>query len=123
MSDFARRGARRLTDSRHGESTFTSGPSRPAVSRRCDEARYLAVRSRDARFDGWFFVAVTSTGIYCRPSCPSRPPAARVRFSRPQQPPNGPAFRACKRCVPDATPGSPEWDAEPTSSGADAPYR
>jgi AraC family transcriptional regulator, regulatory protein of adaptative response / DNA-3-methyladenine glycosylase II len=38
------------------------------------EHRYRAVRSRDARFDGWFFVAVTSTGIYCRPSCPAVTP-------------------------------------------------
>ena len=95
-----------------GESTFTSGPSRPAVSAPLDdEARYLAVRSRDARFDGWFFVAVTSTGIYCRPSCPS-PPArpARVRFFPTAAAAQRAGFRACKRCVPDATPGSPEWD-------------
>ena len=38
------------------------------------EHRYRAVRSRDTRFDGWFFVAVTSTGIYCRPSCPAVTP-------------------------------------------------
>ena len=76
-----------------------------------DEARYLAVRSRDARFDGWFFVAVTSTGIYCRPSCPS-PPArpSRVRFFPTAAAAQRAGFRACKRCVPDATPGSPEWD-------------
>ena len=76
-----------------------------------DDARYLAVRSRDARFDGWFFVAITSTGIYCRPSCPS-PPArpARMRFFPTAAAAQRAGFRACKRCVPDATPGSPEWD-------------
>ena len=65
-----------------------------------DDSRYLAVRSRDARFDGWFFVAVTSTGIYCRPSCPSPPArASRVRFSqqrrRPSEPASEPARGAC----------------------------
>ena len=76
-----------------------------------DEARYVAVQSRDPRFDGWFFVAVTSTGIYCRPSCPS-PPArpAGVRFFPTAAAAQRAGFRACKRCVPDATPGSPEWD-------------
>ena len=76
-----------------------------------DEARYLALRSRDSRFDGVFFVAVTSTGIYCRPSCPS-PPAgrARVRFFPTAAAAQKAGFRACKRCLPDATPGSPEWD-------------
>jgi methylphosphotriester-DNA--protein-cysteine methyltransferase len=45
------------------------------------EHRYRAVRGRDARFDGWFYVAVTSTGIYCRPSCPvATPKRSNVRF-------------------------------------------
>ena len=94
------------------ETTTTSEPSRAATSALLDDAaRYSAVRSRDARFDGWFFVAVTSTGIYCRPSCPS-PPArpTRVRFFPTAAAAQRSGFRACKRCVPDATPGSPEWD-------------
>ena len=94
------------------ETTTTSEPSRAATSALLDDAaRYSAVRSRDARFDGWFFVAVTSTGIYCRPSCPS-PPArpTRVRFFATAAAAQRAGFRACKRCVPDATPGSPEWD-------------
>jgi AraC family transcriptional regulator, regulatory protein of adaptative response / DNA-3-methyladenine glycosylase II len=42
---------------------------------------YRAVQSKDARFDGWFVTAVLTTGIYCRPSCPARPPFARnIRF-------------------------------------------
>ena len=74
---------------------------------------YRAVQSRDARFDGWFFTAVTTTGIYCRPSCPAMTPKrANVRFYRDRRGgPGSAGFRACKRCRPDATPGSPEWNA------------
>jgi AraC family transcriptional regulator of adaptative response / DNA-3-methyladenine glycosylase II len=73
---------------------------------------YLAVQSRDPRFDGWFFTAVTTTGIYCRPSCPARTPHRdNVRFYPSAAAAQQAGFRACKRCRPDATPGSPEWDA------------
>jgi AraC family transcriptional regulator of adaptative response / DNA-3-methyladenine glycosylase II len=72
---------------------------------------YLAVQSKDPRFDGWFVTAVTSTGIYCRPSCPARTPFRRnVRFLPTAAAAQRAGFRACKRCRPDATPGSPEWD-------------
>ncbi|HZU71165.1 MAG TPA: AlkA N-terminal domain-containing protein [Acidimicrobiales bacterium] len=72
---------------------------------------YRAVQSRDPRFDGWFFTAVTSTGIYCRPSCPARTPgASNVRFYASAAAAQQAGFRACKRCRPDALPGSPEWD-------------
>jgi AraC family transcriptional regulator of adaptative response / DNA-3-methyladenine glycosylase II len=72
---------------------------------------YRAVDSRDARFDGWFYTAVTSTGIYCRPSCPARTPLRRnVRFYRSAAAAQAAGFRACRRCRPDAVPGSPEWD-------------
>ena len=72
---------------------------------------YLAVQSRDPRFDGWFVTAVTSTGIYCRPSCPARTPFRRnVRFLPTAAAAQRAGFRACKRCRPDATPGSPQWD-------------
>jgi len=72
---------------------------------------YRAVDSRDGRFDGWFYTAVTSTGIYCRPSCPARTPLRRnVRFYRSAAAAQGAGFRACRRCRPDAVPGSPEWD-------------
>jgi AraC family transcriptional regulator of adaptative response / DNA-3-methyladenine glycosylase II len=75
------------------------------------ETCYRAVRSRDARFDGWFFTAVTTTGIYCRPSCPATTPRREnVRFFPSAAAAQGAGFRACKRCRPDATPGSPEWD-------------
>lgn len=70
-----------------------------------------AVRSRDARFDGWFFIAVVSTGIYCRPSCPVVPPkVANMRFYPSAAGAQQAGFRACKRCRPDASPGSPEWN-------------
>jgi len=73
--------------------------------------RYRAIAAKDARFDGWFITAVTSTGIYCRPSCPARTPKAEnVRFFPTAAAAQAAGFRACKRCRPDAAPGSPEWD-------------
>jgi AraC family transcriptional regulator of adaptative response / DNA-3-methyladenine glycosylase II len=70
-----------------------------------------AVQSKDARFDGWFFTAVVTTGIYCRPSCPVVPPKAKnMRFYPSAAAAQQGGFRACKRCRPDATPGSPQWD-------------
>jgi AraC family transcriptional regulator of adaptative response / DNA-3-methyladenine glycosylase II len=72
---------------------------------------YRAVDSRDSRFDGWFYTAVTSTGIYCRPSCPARTPLRRnIRFYPSAAAAQAAGFRACRRCQPDAVPGSPEWD-------------
>jgi AraC family transcriptional regulator of adaptative response / DNA-3-methyladenine glycosylase II len=72
---------------------------------------YRAVQSKDIRFDGWFFTAVTSTGIYCRPSCPAiTPKRANVRFYPTSASAQSAGFRACLRCRPDATPGSPEWN-------------
>ena len=79
----------------------------PLDAERC----YRAVAGRDARFDGWFFTAVHTTGIYCRPSCPARTPLARnVSFFTTAAAAQGAGFRACRRCRPDAVPGSPEWD-------------
>ena len=74
------------------------------------EACVRAVQAKDARFDGWFFTAVVTTGIYCRPSCPVVPPKPRnMRFYPSAAAAQGAGFRACKRCRPDASPGSPEW--------------
>ncbi|MFD9971530.1 AlkA N-terminal domain-containing protein [Streptomyces sp. NPDC059011] len=71
-----------------------------------------AVRSRDSRFDGWFFTAVLTTRIYCRPSCPAVPPKAENMTFHPSAAACQQAgFRACKRCRPDTSPGSPEWNA------------
>ena len=76
-----------------------------------DDQRYQAAVSKDARFDGVFFIAVTSTGIYCRPSCPAiTPKRANMRFYRGAAAAQEAGFRACKRCRPDASPGSPEWN-------------
>jgi len=73
---------------------------------------WQAVDRGDPRFDGWIFCGVTSTGIYCRPSCPARTPKREnVRFYPSAAAAQAAGFRACKRCRPDATPGSPEWDA------------
>jgi len=74
------------------------------------EACERAIRSRDARFDGWFFCAVVTTGIYCRPSCPARPQRKNLRFYPSAAAAQQAGFRACKRCRPDASPGSPEWN-------------
>ncbi|WP_197356143.1 AlkA N-terminal domain-containing protein, partial [Streptomyces clavuligerus] len=71
-----------------------------------------AVQSKDSRFDGWFFTAVLTTGIYCRPSCPVVPPKPENMTFYPSAAACQQAgFRACKRCRPDTSPGSPEWNA------------
>ncbi|GAB4086954.1 DNA-3-methyladenine glycosylase 2 family protein [Myceligenerans cantabricum] len=73
--------------------------------------RYRAIAARDARFDGQFFTAVRTTGIYCRPSCPARTPRAEnVVFYLTSAAAHDAGFRACKRCLPEATPGTPEWN-------------
>ncbi len=74
------------------------------------ERCYRIVCSRDPRFDGWFIVAVTTTSIYCRPSCPATTPKrANVRFYPTAAAAQANGFRACRRCRPDVTPGSPQW--------------
>jgi AraC family transcriptional regulator of adaptative response / DNA-3-methyladenine glycosylase II len=72
---------------------------------------YVALQSRDQRFDGWFVTAVRTTGIYCRPSCPAiTPKRTNVDFYPTAAAAQQRGFRACKRCRPDASPGSPEWN-------------
>ncbi|MFF2010906.1 DNA-3-methyladenine glycosylase 2 family protein [Streptomyces sp. NPDC058195] len=76
-----------------------------------ERTRYEAVSSRDARFDGEFFFAVETTGIYCRPSCPAVTPKRKnVRFFPTAAAAQGHGFRACRRCRPDAVPGSADWN-------------
>lgn len=76
-----------------------------------DDQRYLVVQSRDRRFDGWFVTAVRTTGIYCRPSCPAiTPKRGNVTFFRSAAAAQHSGYRACRRCRPDVTPGSPEWN-------------
>lgn len=72
----------------------------------CDRAR----KSRDARFDGRFFIAVTTTKIYCRPICPVRAPLDRnIRYYPTAAAAETARFRPCLRCRPEASPGTPAW--------------
>lgn len=83
------------------------------------DTAYRAMRTRDTRFDGRFVTAVTSTGIYCRPGCPSRTPKPEnVRFYAAPAAAQAAGFRACRRCLPDAAPGSPEWNSRRDTVGA-----
>lgn len=82
------------------------------------EQAYRAVASRDTRFDGCFITAVRSTGIYCRPSCPARTPKlANVEFFPTTAAAQTAGYRACRRCLPDAVPGSPEWNLRADLAG------
>jgi AraC family transcriptional regulator of adaptative response/methylated-DNA-[protein]-cysteine methyltransferase len=77
---------------------------------------YAAIEARDRRLDGVFFTCVTSTGIYCRPVCPARTPLLKnCRFAASAAEAQGWGFRACKRCRPDAAPGSPAWQGSAAS--------
>ncbi|WP_433353267.1 DNA-3-methyladenine glycosylase 2 family protein [Microtetraspora malaysiensis] len=72
---------------------------------------YAAASARDSRFDGRFYTAVTSTGIYCRPICPARTPARKnVRFYHHAAGAEAAGFRPCRRCRPELSPGAPGWD-------------
>jgi AraC family transcriptional regulator of adaptative response / DNA-3-methyladenine glycosylase II len=75
-----------------------------------DEVLDRARVSRDARFDGKFFIAVTSTGIYCRPICPVRSPKkANVRYYATAAAAAEAGYRPCLRCRPEAAPGTAAW--------------
>ncbi|MFJ5886609.1 AlkA N-terminal domain-containing protein [Kitasatospora cineracea] len=77
-----------------------------------EDVRYQAVCSRDARFDGEFFFAVATTGIFCRPSCSATTPKRRnVSFHPTAAAAQRAGFRACRRCRPDSAPGSAAWNA------------
>lgn len=79
---------------------------------------YRAVLARDPRFDGRFYTAVTSTGIYCRPVCPARTPArGNMRFYPHAGAAEAAGFRACRRCRPETSPGSPEWNVRADLTG------
>ncbi|GAA2987865.1 AraC family transcriptional regulator of adaptative response / DNA-3-methyladenine glycosylase II [Microbacterium terrae] len=82
------------------------------------DERYRAIDSRDARFDGQFVTAVRSTGIYCRPSCPARTPKqSNVTFYATSAAAHEAGYRACKRCLPEAAPGSPQWNLRGDTAG------
>src|SRR6185295_2713371 len=75
-----------------------------------DELRWTAVLGHDRRADGTFVYAVRSTGVYCRPSCPSRRPRRdRVAFFETTGAAREAGFRACKRCHPDAAMAADPW--------------
>ena len=78
------------------------------------DACFRALRARDVRFDGMFYVGVTSTGVYCRPICPARTPAeSRCRFFNVAAEAERAGFRACLRCRPERAPGTAAVDAVP----------
>ena len=80
--------------------------------------RYRAIDARDTRFDGQFYTAVRTTGIYCRPSCPARTPkAANVTFYETSAAAHDAGYRACKRCLPEAVPGTPAWNIRQDLAG------
>lgn len=80
--------------------------------------RYRAIDARDTRFDGQFYTAVRTTGIYCRPSCPARTPkAANVTFYETSAAAHDAGYRACKRCLPEAVPGTPAWNIRQDVAG------
>ena len=82
------------------------------------DERYRAIHARDARFDGQFVTAVRTTGIYCRPSCPARTPKpGNVEFYATSAAAHEAGYRACKRCLPEAAPGSPAWDLRGDTAG------
>lgn len=89
----------------------SSKPKVLDVHEPADDARWLAVVARDASHDGKFVFAVSTTGVYCRPSCPARRPrrTSVQFFSRPEQAEKA-GFRACLRCRPRAITGNPQSD-------------
>jgi AraC family transcriptional regulator, regulatory protein of adaptative response / DNA-3-methyladenine glycosylase II len=91
----------------------TTAATSPALSPWLDEqTAYRAISGRDPRFDGRLYVGVLSTGIYCRPSCPARTPRPEnCRYYAAAAAAVAAGFRACRRCRPDALPGSRHWDA------------
>ena len=89
---------------------YTDSPDKP-TSPPGDKEAWAAVLAHDGQFDGQFVYAVATTGVYCRPSCPVVPPKAEnMTFYPSAAAAQQAGFRACKRCRPDASPGSPEWD-------------
>lgn len=82
----------------------------PDAERPDADTCYRAVASRDARFDGRFFTGVRTTGVYCRPICPAVTPLRRnVVFFACAAAAEQAGFRPCRRCRPEAAPGSPAW--------------
>jgi AraC family transcriptional regulator, regulatory protein of adaptative response / methylated-DNA-[protein]-cysteine methyltransferase len=80
------------------------------------DTQYEALRRRDAALDGVVFVAVKTTGVYCRPVCPARTPLARnVKFYRSAAAAEHAGFRPCLRCRPETAPFCPAWKGTKTT--------
>ncbi len=87
-----------------------------AITPLADDDCYLALKARDARFDGRFFTGVTSTGIYCRPVCSVRTPRREnCRFFRHAAQAEQAGFRPCLRCRPELAPHSVAWSVQDAS--------
>jgi AraC family transcriptional regulator of adaptative response / DNA-3-methyladenine glycosylase II len=79
-------------------------------------AQYEAFRRRDPAWDGLVFVAVKTTGVYCRPVCPARTPLPQnVKFYRSAAAAERAGFRACLRCRPETEPFCPAWKGTKTT--------
>jgi len=86
------------------------------------DACFRALRARDRRFDGRFYTGVRSTGVFCRPVCPARPPRREhCRFFASAAGAREAGFRPCLRCRPEAAPGTPAWSG--TSATVDRALR
>ena len=108
MSENGQSGARRCV---------SSIPMSPPVPTLEPDACYLALKARDARFDGSFFTGVTSTGIYCRPVCRVRTPRREnCRFFGHAAQAERAGFRPCLRCRPELAPQSVNWSIQDASA-------
>ena len=88
----------------------------PSIAPLADDACYIALKTRDARFDGRFFTGVTSTGIYCRPVCSVKTPKREnCRFFGHAAQAESAGFRPCLRCRPELAPHSVAWSIQDAS--------
>ena len=102
--------------SENGQTSARAGPTL-GVMQLDPQHCYEALRARDARFDGAFFVAVSSTGIYCRPVCTARLPRRdRCSFYSNAASAEGAGYRPCLRCRPELAPGAAPVDAVPATA-------
>ena len=96
--------------------TFENTATNTVAASSAQDACYLALKARDARFDGRFFTGVTSTGIYCRPVCSVKTPKREnCRFFDHAAQAEGAGFRPCLRCRPELAPHSVVWSIQDSS--------